>query len=420
MSTTLRRGACPGLSAPMQTGDGLLARLMPLGDMSTRAFIGFCKAARRHGNGTIEVTARGSLQVRGLSPETAPQFAGAVAALDIPASDGVPVTADPLGAVDPDAVIDSAALAAQLREAIATVSLPLGPKVSVTLDSGAHLHLDALPADIRLRAIGTVSGPRLAVAIGAAAASATPLGTLSPEAAIAATVRLLGVIAAQGRDARARNVLRRDGVDAFRDVIGGEIDPVPALLPPPRSPAEPVGRHPLRDGTIALGIALAFGHAQAEALARLAEIAAAHGIRAIRPAPGRALLLIGAETQAVADLATEAAQLGFVVRADDPRRRIIACPGRPACAAGLIEARALAADIAATLPPGSALVHVSGCAKGCAHPASAALTVVGTERGCGIVRHGSAQAVPRRHVAPDELAAEIARIADEADELVHG
>jgi precorrin-3B synthase len=404
----------------MQTGDGLLARLMPCGDISPDAFIGFCAAARRDGNGTIEVTARGSLQVRGLSPETAPQFAAQVAALDIPASDGVPVTADPLGAVDPDAIIDSAALATRLREAIAAAALTLGPKVSVTLDSGAHLHLDALPADIRLRAIGTVSGPRLAVAIGGAAASATPLGTLSPEAAIAATIRLLGVVAAHGRDARARNALRRDGIDAFRGVADGELEPVPAALPAPRCPAEPVGRHPLRDGTIALGVALAFGHAQAEALAQLAEIAAAHGIRAIRPAPGRALLLIGAEAQTADDLATEAAQLGFVVRADDARRRIIACPGQPACASGLIEARALAAEIAPGLPPVCNLIHVSGCAKGCAHPASAALTVVGTERGCGIVRHGSAQAVPRRHVAPEELATEIARIANDTDELVHG
>jgi hypothetical protein len=204
MSATLRRGACPGLSAPMQTGDGLLARLVPLDGLSPDAFSGFCAAARRDGNGTIEVTARGSLQVRGLTPETAPQFATTIAALDIPASDGVPVTADPLGASDPEATIDSAALAARLREAIATASLTLGPKVSVTLDSGGHLHLDALPADIRLRAIATVSGPRLAVAIGGAAASAAPLGTLRPRqpppqrSACSASSRRTGAMRARG------------------------------------------------------------------------------------------------------------------------------------------------------------------------------------------------------------------------------
>ena len=36
-------------------------------------------------------------------------------------------------------------------------------------------------------------------------------------------------------------------------------------------------------------------------------------------------------------------------------------------------------------PCAAQLIHISGCAKGCAHPGAAALTVVGTERGCGIV-----------------------------------
>ncbi len=62
----LRRGACPGLSAPMSTGDGLLVRLVPTDEMALDAFIALCAAARMHGNGTMEVTARGSLQVRGI------------------------------------------------------------------------------------------------------------------------------------------------------------------------------------------------------------------------------------------------------------------------------------------------------------------------------------------------------------------
>ena len=77
----LRRGACPGLSAPMPTGDGLLARLTPVGSIALDAFAGLCAAARAHGNGIVEVTSRGSIQVRGLRPETAPLFAAEVAAL---------------------------------------------------------------------------------------------------------------------------------------------------------------------------------------------------------------------------------------------------------------------------------------------------------------------------------------------------
>ena len=54
-----RRGACPQPFAPMQTGDGLLARLSPAPKaFSLEAFADLCAAARKFGNGIVEVTAR--------------------------------------------------------------------------------------------------------------------------------------------------------------------------------------------------------------------------------------------------------------------------------------------------------------------------------------------------------------------------
>jgi precorrin-3B synthase len=115
-----------------------------------------------------------------------------------------------------------------------------------------------------------------------------------------------------------------------------------------------------------------------------------------------------------------AERLGFIIDARDPRRRIVACPGAPSCASGLIAARALAAELASHLPvSGDGIaVHVSGCAKGCAHPGAAPLTIVGTERGCGIVHNDSARAAPFAHVDAATLVAEIARI-EETRERAH-
>jgi len=390
---------------------------MPAECIALDAFIAICAAAHQHGNGTVEITARGSLQLRGLTPRSAPLLASAIAALDIAAVDGVPVIADPL-ADDPHAIIDSAGLAATLRRAVADARLVLAPKVSVIVDGGGRLHLDALAADVRLRAIGFAQAPRLHVALGGDGGSAMPLGSIAPDTAADVVVRLLGAIAAQGRKARAADILRTDGIGAFHSIVDGDIDAAPALGL--RSPAEAIGPHPLRDGSVALGVALAFGHAHADALAQLAEIAAAHAVASVRPAPGRALLLVGVGHEDVASLATAAERLGFVVRPDDPRRRIVACPGKPACASGLIAARALATEIAAHLPSRSETIHISGCAKGCAHPAPAALTVVGTERGCGIVRCGSARATPHYHVDAAGVVAEVVRVAVDTSEGVHG
>ena len=48
------RGACPGLSAPMATGDGLLVRLLPIGTIALDTFADLSAAARQHGNGIVE------------------------------------------------------------------------------------------------------------------------------------------------------------------------------------------------------------------------------------------------------------------------------------------------------------------------------------------------------------------------------
>ncbi|RVO11843.1 precorrin-3B synthase, partial [Sinorhizobium meliloti] len=76
--TSMRRGSCPSLAAPMQTGDGLLVRLRPAGDGLTPAEMrAIAGAAARCGSGVIEVTARGNLQIRGLTPESVPALAEA-------------------------------------------------------------------------------------------------------------------------------------------------------------------------------------------------------------------------------------------------------------------------------------------------------------------------------------------------------
>jgi precorrin-3B synthase len=436
----------------MLTGDGLLMRLAPTDAMSLDAFVALCAAACAHGNGIMEVTARGSLQVRGLRPGSALLFAAEVGALGIGVNGRVAVLTGPL-TDDAEAIIDASGLAAELRQAIAQAGLTLAPKVSVVVDGGGPLHLDALSADIRLRAIGSPVAPRLQIALGALlplplagegraggtcgmrnayGKAVAPLATLPPEEgggssawfgaialeqAVDVVLGVLKEIAAHGPAARGTDVIRARGIEAIRS----QFDIAPAAAPALRPPAEMVGQHLLRDRSLALGIALAFGHAQADALAELTRIAAAHGVRAIGPAPDRALMLIGVPPTHASDLVAAAEQLGFVVSAADPRRRIAACPGAPACASGFIDARRIAAALApqlAGLRNGIA-IHVSGCAKGCAHPTAAALTVVGAAQGCGIIRNSTARATPSYYVAPSGLATEVAR-AFAASEAGHG
>jgi precorrin-3B synthase len=137
-----------------------------------------------------------------------------------------------------------------------------------------------------------------------------------------------------------------------------------------------------------MGLAPVFGQTNAAALRALADLAARHGDGALRIGPWRTFLIGGVPAQQADALARAADAIGLIADPADPRLRIAACPGGPACSSGLMPARADAALMAAV--PGAVRVHVSGCAKGCAHPAPAALTFVGTADGYALVRHGRA------------------------------
>jgi len=411
-----RRGACPGLSVPMATGDGLLVRLLPIGTIALDAFAGLCAAARQHGNGIIEVTSRGSIQIRGLSATSAPRFASAISALGIAAGDSIPVLTDPLAGLAPDEIVDAAALAADLRAALAQGSFAqrLSAKASVTIDGGGTLDLDNIIADVRLHAEAVKGAAALCVSVGGDSRSAVPLGCIAGENAVEVTVRLLEIIARRGRHARARDIVAAEGIAVFRAAVEDLL--VASARPRLRGNArkEPIGLHPLRDGTFAYGVGLGFGHADAMSLQRLAEAAKAAGARGMRAAPGRTLMIIGLTQQTAWPLAAAAAALGFIVRADDPRRHVVACAGAPICASANIAARAIAPQIAAAAAPyldGSFKIHISGCAKGCAHPAPAALTVVGTSSGSALVANGSTRDAPFKIVTTNELPAAIAEIA---------
>ncbi|TIU58285.1 MAG: precorrin-3B synthase, partial [Mesorhizobium sp.] len=140
----------------MQTGDGLLVRLNPVaGGMPPKLLIGLGESALRHGNGIMEVTARGSLQIRGLTAESARLLAAEVDALGIAVRTGVPVETGPLAGIDPQEVADPRPLAERIRAAVEEAGLTprLGPKVSVVIDGGGQLTMDAVTADIRLSAV---------------------------------------------------------------------------------------------------------------------------------------------------------------------------------------------------------------------------------------------------------------------------
>src|SRR5262249_603659 len=224
--------------------------------------------------------------------------------------------------------------------------------------------------------------------------------------------RMVRVIAAAGPGARARDIVATNGAAAFCRLI---TDILVGLPPPPRRPAaDPLGTHALRDGRLAIGLGLAFGHAHATALEELTRAAAELGATGLRAAPGRALLVPGVTADGARRLADIAQRLGFIVRAEDPRRQVVACAGAPICAAGEISTRALALSLAnaAIAGPDAPMVHLSGCAKGSASRRGAPRAGVGLEGGCGVVVKGPARGEPLVMLMPEALPSALSRCSD--------
>ena len=382
IASSQRRGACPSLSAPMPTGDGLLVRLNPIdGSISPSRLAQVARAAGRLGNGLLEVTARGSLQIRGLTETTAPQLAAFVEALGLDVRTGVPIEIAPLAGLDPDEIVDPRPLAAAVRNGIARLGLSarLGPKVSVVVDGGGRSMLDGVKADVRLTAERRDGRIAWRLALAGDAATATCLQTVTEADACSAVVDRLTAIAARGRAARAKDLL--------------EGDPTIARGPVRQSGDLHFGTPiPLTDARFAVRVALPFGSIDAASLEHFANALAALGIVELRPCLERSLLVLSdtpANTRAALAAADDAR---LIVDAADPRLAIVACAGAPACASAHYATRplaeAIARDASDLLVPETRL-HLSGCRKRCAEPSGPSIAVIGHPDGCAIVAIGT-------------------------------
>jgi precorrin-3B synthase len=302
-------------------------------------------------------------------------------------------------------------LAAAVRSAVAQQAFAgrLDPKVSIVIDGGAPLNIAAVAADIRLRAQVCDGDTVLRLAVGGDDATALDLGVIAIDDAADAVSRLLLVVADRG--ARARDIIATAGASGFADALTFARRPAAKrddASSASRRSRDPIGLHALRDGRFAAGIGLAFGHTEATALEQLLDGAAAAGAHGLRTAPNRSLLAIGLTPESAARFFAAAAQLGFVRSADDPRRHVIACAGAPLCASAHIAARTMAPRLAVAVAPylsDGVTVHISGCAKGCAHAGVAPLTVVGAPDRCGLIANGTARDAAFAAAAVDELPA---------------
>lgn len=376
MSPPVIKGWCPGALRPMESGDGWLVRVRPHGGRLTATQAkGLAEASVRHGNGVIDLSSRANIQLRGVRTATHPALVDDLRRLGL-VDDTVQAEAARNIMIAPFWSDDDEqqAIADALALALAGKDAPVLPgKFGFAVDAGVGASLRQSPADIRIEA--------------------HPAGLM-----VRADGRNTGAVVTTAQKAvdtaldLARWFIAVGGVTNSRGRMVNLLAPLPAPFLVARmelscSPLPTPGAYPA--GWL---VALGFGQMSAETLA---------GLGAVRLTPWRMLLIEGA--QVAPNLP------GVITMPDDPLLRVSACTGAPGCPQALGDTRGLARELAMRVPKGRH-VHVSGCAKGCAHPRAADLTVVAMEVGYGLIRDGIASDTPERTgLSSAMITAEIAK-----------
>jgi precorrin-3B synthase len=397
-----RKGWCPGALKPMETGDGLLARVRPpRGRLSLDQAAALADAAMACGNGAIGLSARANLHLRGLSDSTLPDLHARLKDAELIDADPEVerlrnIVASPLEDIDPEALLDLgpsvAALEKRLTEDKDLRQLPA--KFSFVLDAQGRLPLGDVDADVRFEA--SCNG---AIAVYLAGEDALAARCAPAEAGdVAAQLGLaFFALAGAGESAprRMRALVERTGASVVFAKARCETKPG-ARSRRRASLRDILGAREFGEGVV-VGAAAPFGEIEAVRFKALIEDARTLGASGLRLTPWRAFLVVGLEPHSAESLVHSATELGFIVDAGDPRLRIAACPGAPACMHGYRSVRDDATRWAALLPKEDGVVlHVSGCAKGCAKPTATAVTFTATATGYDLIFDGRAGDPPTR------------------------
>lgn len=390
MSDPVIKGWCPGALRPMMSGDGLVVRVRPRGGRLTPTQAkGIADLSAQHGNGLIDLSARANVQLRGVTETDHGPLIDGLSVLGLidastEAESRRNVVVTPFWR-DGDGVQD---VVRSLTGALSHPDAPATPgKFGYAVDCGAEPVLSETSADIRIE-----RGPGDALLIRADGAATGATATPSTAAGLAIDLArwfLKTGGAPEGRGRMAAHLARGARLpDVFTEI--------PAL---PRSSAPASAPGPLPLGFL---VGFEFGQITAETMSILAENGP------LRITPWRMILIEGATTLPAIP--------GLITDPVDPMLRVTACTGAPGCPQALIATRPLARALCASLAPGARL-HVSGCAKGCAHPGPAPLTLTGRSDGTvDLIRNGTAADIPSRTgLSPVTLSANPALLTETED-----
>jgi len=360
MNDPIVQGWCPGAFKPMMSGDGLVVRVRPLAaEISAHQASGMADASLKYGNGFIDLTNRANLQIRGVSDDS---YLSLVQELnDISLLDSDPAI-EPRRNIVLTPFYETDDLSHRIyKQLVANLHrFPDFPgKFGFAIDCGDRRILSDVPADIRFET--DADGMPILRAEGVDRGFA-----ISEETAVEQSLALVKWFL----ENRTKTIRR---MPKLLEQV--ELPENFQVIPP--TDARSATRPGLTHGGCAY--AVPFGQMAADDLAKLAELAPS-----LRITPWRSVWL------------RDAAAIPFetlISYPEDPRLNVDSCAGKPYCPQATVETRRLASKLAGRWP---GPLHVSGCSKGCTHPAPADVVLVGRNGRFDLVMGGTAWDEPSR------------------------
>ena len=352
----LREDSCPGVLRLAPAIDGHLARIRLVGGfLSAPGISALRDAAGALGDGRVELTSRGNVQLRGLAADVGLELGARLHAAALWPSQSHErvrnIVASPLAGLDRPS--DLTALVRALDEALcATPRLAeLSGRFLFAIDDGRG-DVTGLKPDVLLQN-GIVNGLRASDPVATAIAFADAFLDEREEQNSAAW-RIADLV---------------EGAARVRSRVGGTpVKQAEASVAPPPA-AGPFTRF---NGQAGLVVAVPLGRLDSDQLRWLADVI---GTAPARVTPWRGIVLPNVDTVAV----DTAGQVGFGITPDTPWAKVSACTGKPACAKAFADVQA---DARAALSrwPGKA-VHWSGCDRRCGRSTRTEIDIIATESG---------------------------------------
>ncbi|MGW7755433.1 nitrite reductase [Streptomyces violaceusniger] len=446
-----RDDACPGALRLHPADDGSLARIrVPGGLLTIRQALVLGRVAEELGDGRLDITSRGNLQVRGLDAGCGAELAARLRAAGLLPSDRHDrvrnIVASPLSGLDGGGHADVVAWVRELDAALCDGTPAGGGELSglsgrflFALDDGrgdvatlgADVTLIATPdGGAVLRVGGPLPGPdvpspptagtrpdaagrRGSRTAGSAAGSGLRVRSEdAPRAAALAAVEFLakaresGTRAWRVRELPARHAVTTEGLVARLADAGVEAVPV-EREPAPRARATPPAPGPVPgpNGRHALSVALPLGRVSAAQWRLLAGLASRSGADELRMTPWRGVVLPGFAPDDTRGALAELSDAGLVTTPDSAWLGVGACTGRPGCAKSLADVRADTARMVADPARGVAdpAPGTSGTARGSADPAGVVADPAGVVAGGSMPWPVSGTAYGGGPAGPDPL-----------------